>query len=225
MYTFNDKNEILLDGEWIPFRRAYAVMGEEEWARASGELELLNWEREMACCPRCGEPLPAGKPKNCAKCGAEYWPQLSPAIVVLVTRGENRDEGLLVHARTLPGDVHALVAGFVEPGETLEECVAREVMEETGLEIEDIRYFGSQSWPYPHQLMVAFTARLAEACTTGACSSGVSPEAPSELVDFPDGELTSGGFYDRRRPEELPTLPTPPSLTRRLIDTWLRGEV
>lgn len=209
-FEFNDKNEIRIDGTWVPFRQSYALIGEEAWARAAGELELLNWEREMKCCPRCGAPLPAGKPKICPECSAEYWPQLSPAIVVLVTRGDNRDEGLLVHARTLPGDVHALVAGFVEPGETLEECVAREVGEETGLKIEDIRYFGSQSWPYPHQLMVAFTARLA-------------PDSPP--ITFPDGELTSGAFYDRRDPATLPTLPQPPSLTRRLIDTWLQNRL
>lgn len=210
MYTFNDDNEILIDGEWIPFRKSFSVIGEKEWAEASGELELRNWEREMKFCPRCGSPLNEGKPKNCGKCGAEYWPQLSPAIVVLVTRGADRDEALLVHARTLPGSVHALVAGFVEPGETLEECVAREVGEETGLRIENIRYFGSQSWPYPHQMMVAFTASLA----------GDSPE-----ISFPDGELTSAGFFDRRKPSELPQLPQPPSLTRRLIDTWLAGRL
>ena len=122
--------------------------------------------------------------------------------MVLVTKGE---EALLVHAANFKRPFHALVAGFVEAGETLEECVAREVREETTLEIEDIRYFGSQSWPFPHQLMLGFTARWREG-----------------EVRFADGELTSGGFFRR---DALPDLPTPPSLSRAIIDAWIEGKL
>ena len=110
-----------------------------------------------------------------------------------------------MHADNFKRPFHALVAGFVETGETLEECVAREVREETTLEIEDIRYFGSQSWPFPHQLMLGFTARWREG-----------------EVRFADGELTSGGFFRR---DALPELPTPPSLSRAIIDAWIEGKL
>ena len=99
----------------------------------------------------------------------------------------------------------ALVAGFVETGESLEECVAREVKEETDLEIQNIRYYGSQSWPFPHQLMVGFTA-----------------EYLSGEINFSDGELTSGGFFTRDNP---PTIPSMPSLSRMIINAWLNGDI
>ena len=138
----------------------------------------------------------------CPGCGREFFPQLNPAIVVLVTKGE---EALLVHAADFRRPFYALVAGFVETGETLEECVAREIREETTLEVEDIRYFGSQSWPFPHQLMLGFTARW-----------------KSGEIRFADGELTSGGFFRRENP---PLLPTPPSLSRAIIDAWINREI
>ena len=144
--------------------------------------------------------------KKCGKCGREVFPSLWPAIVVLVIKESpdgdpSKDEALLVHARTLsrPG-VQTLVAGFVETGESLEECVAREVKEETSLDIEDIRYMGSQSWPFPHQLMLGFTARYR-----------------GGEIAFAYGEIAFGGFFRR---DNLPELPTLPSLSRRIIDAW-----
>lgn len=205
--VFNDKSEILINGEWINFREAFQKMTPEEWAEAAVVLGRKKWDNETRFCARCGAPLKsAPAEKMCESCGAEFFPNPTPAIVVLVTRGEQRDEALLVHAKTLPTDVHALVAGFVETDRSLESCVAREVAEETGLKIGDIRYWGSQYWPYPHQLMIAFTARLALD----------SPE-----LSFPDGELNAGAFFNRKDPDSLPTLPRPASLTRRLIDAWL----
>ena len=208
---FNDKSEILIDGEWINFREAFLKMTPEEWAEAAVELGRKKWDSETRFCARCGAPL-RNEPgeKLCEACGAEFFPNPTPAIVVLVTRGETRDEALLVHARTLPTSVHALVAGFVETDRSLEACVSREVAEETGLKIEDIRYWGSQYWPYPHQLMIAFRARLA-------------PDSPE--ISFPDGELSSGSFFNRHDPASLPALPRPASLTRRLIDAWLAGRL
>lgn len=181
-------------------REAWGMMSREEYATASKGTELINWHLETRFCPACGSSLERGMEisKKCQECSREYFPSLFPAIVVLVMDGE---KALLVHGKTLRKGVHALVAGFVETGETLEECVAREVKEEADLEICDIRYFGSQSWPFPHQLMIGFTARLKRGS-----------------VRFADGELDSGGFFTR---EEVPALPSPPSLTRRIIDAWL----
>lgn len=210
MYSLNDKGEILIDGKWRNFREAFLKIPEKDWAGLACTLGLRKWDHEMKFCSRCGVELPSGVPKRCENCGAEFFPNPTPAIVVLVTRGDTRDEGLLVHARTLPEDVHALIAGFVEGDESLEGCVVREVGEETGLKIEDIRYWGSQYWPYPHQMMIAFTARLA-------------PDSPD--LSFPDGELSSGAFFNRHDRDSLPRLPRPASLTRKLIDAWLAGRI
>ena len=142
---------------------------------------------------------------KCEACGREIWPQLSPAMVVLVTR-HGGEEALLVHAANFKHpDVHALVAGFVETGESLEECVAREVKEETSIEVRNIRYVGSQSWPFPGQMMVGFTA-----------------EYESGEISLSDGELTSAGWFTR---DSHPRLPSQPSLSRRIIDLWLNREL
>ena len=144
--------------------------------------------------------------RRCTGCGQEIWPQLNTAIIVLVHRG---DEALLVKAKTFRRNFFGLVAGFVETGESLEECVAREVREETSLVITNIRYFGSQPWPYPLGLMIGFHADY------------VSGE-----VTFADGELKDGRFF---RKDNIPTyddgtfaIPGPESMARRLIDDWLK---
>jgi NAD+ diphosphatase len=121
---------------------------------------------------------------------------------VLVRRG---DEVLLVRARNFRGKHYGLVAGFLEPGETLEECVAREVMEETGLRIRNIQYFGNQPWPYPCGLMVGFTA-----------------EYESGDIALQAEELTTAAFFRR---DNLPELPRKLSIARRLIEAWIAGEV
>ena len=137
--------------------------------------------------------------KRCTCCGKEVWPQLATAVICLVSRG---DEVLLVHARNFRGDFYGLVAGFVETGETLEECVEREVMEETGIRIKNIRYYSSQPWPYPCGLMVGFYA-----------------EYESGSLHLQRSELSKGGWY---RYDQLPSIPEKLSIARKLIDNWLR---
>lgn len=191
------------DATEMGLRESYGLLTEEEYAAAAKGAELVNWSEETKFCPYCGERLQRATEisKKCPECGREYFPQLSPAIVVLVKRGE---EALLVHARNFRRpEMMALVAGFVETGESLEQCVAREIKEETDLDVTDIRYVGSQSWPFPHQLMLGFTAVY----------------AGGELK-FADGELSAGGFFTR---DNVPELPTPPSLSRRIIDSWLEA--
>ncbi|MDE5712181.1 MAG: NAD(+) diphosphatase [Muribaculaceae bacterium] len=185
-------------------RESWGMMPEEHYRAASKGIELLNWSSSERYCGKDGVSLVRASDisKRCPECGREYFPRLNPAVVVLVKKG---DEALLVHASTLRRNVMALVAGFVETGETLEECVAREVKEETSLEIEDIRYYGSQSWPFPHQLMIGFTARY-----------------KGGEIRFSDGELTAGAFFSR---DSVPVIPTMPSLTRVMIDAWLRREI
>lgn len=188
-----------IDGEWIGLRDSYTEAGEEIYRKAGKAAELHHWDDSSRFCPACGAATVRASEimKRCPDCGREIFPQVSPAVIVLVRRGE---EALLVHARNFSRPFFGLVAGFVETGENLEECVAREVREETGLEIGNVRYFGSQAWPFPSQLMVGFTADY------------VSGE-----VRFADGELTAGGFFAK---DNLPLIPGLPSIARRLIDAW-----
>lgn len=187
----------------VGLRESYDILSSEDYRMAGRLAELHYWNRNSLFCPVCGTRMNRIEPihKLCPQCGKHLFPSVSPAVLVLICRGE--DEILLVHARNFKGTFYSLVAGFLETGETLEECVVREVAEETGLTISDIRYFGSQSWPYPSNLMVGFTARY------------VSGE-----VCLQDSELSAGQFYSRH---ELPELPRPLSLARRMIDAWLES--
>lgn len=120
--------------------------------------QILHWRERSRICPACGgRPLgiPATYGVRCPACGREYFPHVHPAIIVLVRRG---DEFLLVRKPYWPQGQYGLVAGYVEFGETLEECVLREVLEETSIRVEDPRYLVSQAWPYPSQIMTGFTA-------------------------------------------------------------------
>lgn len=166
--------------------------------------ELIHWHLDTPHCSRCGGTMRRSDPisKKCPDCGREIFPQMSPAIIVLITRD---DSILLARGKNFRGPYYGLIAGFVETGETLEQCVAREVMEETSLTVKNIRYIGSQSWPFPSSLMLAFTAEYAggEIC-------------------FADGELVEGDFFV---PGNLPMLPPTPSIARALIDRWLAGQM
>lgn len=165
--------------------------------------ELLYWDFSTKFCGVCGGPMQmhTAISKRCTQCGKEVWPQLATAVIVLIHRG---DEVLLVHAKNFKTDFYGLVAGFVETGETLEEAVHREVMEETGIKIKNVTYFSSQPWPYPSGLMVGFNADY------------VSGE-----LKLQRSELSKGGWFSKNN---LPTIPEKLSIARMLIDAWLEKD-
>jgi NAD+ diphosphatase len=138
--------------------------------------------------------------RRCPRCGFMSFPRLSPAVIMRIDRD---DRILLARNVSFAQGFFSVLAGFVEPGESLEEAVVREVHEEVGLELTDIRYFGSQPWPFPHQLMIGFTARYA---------GGEIQIEPTELAE--------AGWYGR---DALPALPGKISISRRLIDAWIEG--
>ncbi len=175
---------------------------DEELAGIAGlAFQVVDWDRTHRFCGACGtptEPATGERAKRCPACGLLAFPRVAPAVIVRVTRG---DEILLARGRRFPDPVYSVLAGFVDPGESLEQTVARELQEEVGIEVADVRYFASQPWPFPHSLMVGFTARWA------AGELRVDPE-----------ELVAAGWFRRGN---LPLLPPPLSIARRLIDDWV----
>lgn len=204
-YVARSNQENLPDGMmWMDLRESFHVLPEKEYRMAGKASELLYFDRHHRYCGLCGGPMEwsSAISKRCTHCGEELWPKLSTAIIVLIHRGK---EVLLVKAKNFRRDYYGLVAGFVETGESLEECVAREVMEETGLKVSNIQYFGSQPWPYPMGLMIGFHADYAE----------------GEIV-LRDGELCDAAFFTR---ENIPAIPGKMSMARMLIDDWLGSDL
>lgn len=185
-------------------RASFDVLPLNEYKMAGKASQILNWDKNSRYCPMCGVPTTQISPiaKRCPECRQEFYPRISPAVIVLIKKG---DSILLVHARNFRGTFKGLVAGFLEPGETLEECVHREVMEETGLCICNLKYFGSQPWPYPSGIMIGYTA-----------------EYESGNIKLQEEELSAGAFYTR---DNLPEIPKKLSIARRLIDAWIEGKI
>ena len=130
-------------------------------AIAARAFQVVEWDRTHRYCGRCGTATrmkECERAKECPACGYVSYPRITPAMMVLITRGR---QILLARAPRFPPGMFSALAGFVEPGETIEDCIRREVREEVGLEVDGIRYFSSQSWAFPHSLMIAYTAEYA----------------------------------------------------------------
>ncbi len=182
-------------------RQAYGRLNEDLFRVAARAVQIVDWCRTHQFCSRCGTPLEtklSERAKECPKCGLLHFPRLAPAIIVLVERGH---ELLLARSRHFLPGMYSVLAGFVEPGESLEEAVVREVKEEVGISIKDIRYFGSQPWPFPHSLMIGFTATYA--------GGGISLD---------DAEIEDAGWFTV---DHLPPIPGKISIARELIDWFM----
>lgn len=192
------------DMELVGLRQSYFLLPPKAYGVAGKMEELVYWDHETKFCGRCGGKLEYSTPisKKCCRCGHEIWPSLQVAAITLVKRG---DKILLVRARTFRSDFMGLVAGFVETGETLEHAAIREIMEETRLKVKNLRYFGSQAWPYPLTVMAGFVA-----------------DYDSGEIEIQKSELIEGGWYGR---DELPILPDKASIARRMIDAWIDGKI
>lgn len=184
---------------WIPFRSVVTSIEEPEWRTAAKAMALVHWKASTRFCGRCGSPngdKPDELARLCPSCGALSFPRISPAVLAAVTK-----DGKLLLARNVmhKTGIWSLLAGFVEPGETIEGCARREVFEEVGVEVEANGYLGSQPWPFPDQLMF-----------------GVSAEWKTGELR-PDGvEIAEAGWFGPG--DALPPLPMRGSLSRRIID-------
>ncbi|HEY1694908.1 MAG TPA: NAD(+) diphosphatase [Polyangiaceae bacterium] len=184
-------------------REAWGALGEAQFMAAGTATQIVEWQATHRFCGRCATPTERVAGERCMKCpscGLMAYPRIAPAVIVLVRRGE---EALLARGARFPLPFYSTLAGFVEVGETLEQTVVREIREEVGIEVKDALYFGSQPWPFPHSLMVGFTAQWA---------GGDIRCEPKEIAD---------AAWFRR--DALPPIPPPVSIARRLIDAWTTG--
>jgi len=189
------------------------LMSREHGALLAYARGLMNWHARHRFCGVCGSPTEsaeAGHVRRCsnAACGASHFPRTDPAVIMLVHDG---DRALLGRQASWPPGMHSVLAGFVEPGESLEDTVRREVAEEVGIPVTDVRYHSSQPWPFPASIMLGFTAR---AVTTD--------------LTIAQDEIETAAWYTRdelrRSPEnESFRLPRRDSIARRLVEDWLAG--
>jgi NAD+ diphosphatase len=185
-----------------PLRALHGHVPDDEWALAGRAFQLAEWDRTHRFCGVCGAPTALRddeRSRACTVCDFRAYPRHSPAVIVLITRGA--DEVLLGRSARFPAGMYSTLAGFVDPGESAEDAVRREIREEAGIEITEPRWFGSQSWAFPHSLMLGFTAEWA-----------------AGEIQVDDDELEDLQWFTR---DALPLLPPPASIARRLLDSWL----
>ncbi len=188
---------------FVDLRSTFGVLDEDSFWLASKAVQVVAWEQTHRYCGKCGsftQDLSGERAKVCPKCGFISYPRICPAVITAVFK-ENKI--LLAHARSFKGDMHSLIAGFVEAGETLEEAVEREIMEEIGIKVKNVEYWGSQPWPYPNSLMLGFIA-----------------EYESGEINVDGIEISHADWYDV---ENLPELPPKVSIARKIIDWYSQG--
>lgn len=182
-------------------RAAYDSLTEWEFRAAGTARQKVQWHRTHAFCSRCGaptEPHAAHEAMDCSECGQLHFARIAPAVIVLVQRD---GEALLARSPHFTAGVYSTLAGFVEPGESLEECVHREIEEEVGVIVDNLRYFGSQPHPFPHSLMVGFVA-----------------DWRSGDIRIDAAEIEDARWFT---PDGLPDLPHPMSIARALIQDFV----
>jgi len=187
--------------EFVGLRESFGLLEDRYFGMAGRAFQILEWERNHKFCGRCGartEHLDGEWARKCEQCNLPSYPRLSPAVIMRITRA---DRLLLTHASHHPEGLFTVPAGFVEPGETLEEAVAREVKEEVGIDVKNVKYFGSQPWPFPHQLMIGFTA-----------------EHASGEINVDGDEIVEAMWC---RADEMPQIPSRVSISRALIDSFI----
>jgi NAD+ diphosphatase len=187
--------------EWKELRALFGLMEEDLIWVAGRANQLVDWDQGHRYCGRCGhltKDKADERAKSCPRCGLINYPRLSPAVIVAVLRD---DLILLARNKRFKGGFYSVLAGFVEPGETLEACVAREIQEEVGIDVKHIRYFGSQPWPFPNSLMIAFVA-----------------EYDGGQIAVDSSEILEAAWFSSKT---LPQIPPKISIARQLIDWFV----
>jgi NAD+ diphosphatase len=190
---------------WEGLRTLFTVLDDGHFALAGRALQLVDWDRTHQFCGRCGartEPHAQERVRVCPACKLSAYPRVAPAVMALVRR---ENQILLARGPHFPPGMYSALAGFVEPGESLEQCIAREVAEEVGVEVANARYFASQSWPFPHSMMIAFVCEWVR--------GEIKPQ---------ETEIEEAKWFEVL---QLPKLPSKISIARRLIDAEVRNMI
>ena len=188
-----------------PVRELSGKMPDRDLALAAYAVRIIEFNRSNRFCGRCGartRPLRTERARLCSDCNRIVYPRLSPAIIVLIRKS---NEVLLARSPHFAPGIYSVIAGFVEPGENLEEAVCREVNEEVGISVRNIRYLASEPWPFPDSLMIGFSADYA-----------------GGEITIDNNEIESAGWFTR---DNLPDIPSKMSISRALIDAWVQGEI
>ncbi|MHA2156768.1 MAG: NAD(+) diphosphatase [Candidatus Hodarchaeales archaeon] len=206
-YYFEASNDLEIPKKmsFQSIRKLFGLLNEELLWVAGRAFQLLVWDKNSQYCGRCGNPTELKfdeRAKICPECSLLVFPRISPAIIVGII-DQQKKKILLANGTRFPASFYSVLAGFVEPGETLEECVRREVLEEVGIEVNNIRYFGSQSWPFPDSLMIGFLADYA----TG------------QIVINPI-EINDANWFTA---DNLPQVPGEISIARKIIDWFVQN--
>ena len=200
------------DGEdsWLTLRRAGTLLAPFEAALFSSALALANWHASHVRCSRCGEPtvpVQAGWVRRCPRDGSEHYPRTDPAVIMSVIDPDDRL--LLGRSPQWPEARFSVLAGFVEPGESLEQAVAREVFEEVGIPVHEVRYLGNQPWPFPSSVMIGFAART------------TSVELTVDPVEIAEARWVTRDEYCAALRAGAIHTPTGISIAKRIIEHWL----
>ena len=184
-------------------RSLYGSVAEDIFSLAGKALQIVTWDQTHQYCGRCGtltNTVHGERAKHCPKCGLINYPRISPAVITAIIKD---NKILLAHNSGFAGNMHSLIAGFLEPGETLEECVQREIMEEVGIQVKNIKYFGSQPWPFPNSMMIGYIAEYADG-----------------EISVDGEEISEAGWFDVNN---LPELPSRISIARKIIDWYIEN--
>ena len=191
------------NSSFMPLKEASLLMSMELFMVCGRASQLLLWNKNSQYCGKCGNKVilrTTDFSKYCSKCDLSIYPRISPAIIVAITKG---DEILLAHNSHFPQGLYSIIAGFVDPCESLEDCIKREVFEEVGIKIKNIKYFGSQPWPYPDSLMIGFFAEYDEG-----------------EINVDNKEIIDARWFSK---DNLPNLPQKTSIARRIINKYLES--
>ncbi len=199
------EDEVIPDNmEFVGLRQLYEKLDEIMLQAAFRAVQIVAWDETHRFCGVCGEATEKKSDEHakvCPKCGHTSYPRLSPAVIVAVTKG---DKLLLASSKNFTTGMYSVLAGFVEAGETLEECVKREIREEAGIEVTNVKYFGSQPWPFPNSFMLAFTA-----------------EHERGEIKIDDNEIADARWFGIDEIPNIPSIPGSLSISRRLIDWFI----
>lgn len=199
----NEEDDINQNIEFESLRNISMHLDKDLFSVCARAFSVILWDRNNKFCGRCGsstENKTDERAKVCPRCGAIIYPRISPAVIMAIVKG---NEILLAHNKNFPGNMYSVLAGFVDAGEAFEQCVKREVYEEVGIKVKNIKYFNSQPWPFPDSLMVGFTA-----------------EYDSGVIE-PDGnEIEMAGWFSK---DNLPKIPLKGTIARELIEWFIEN--